>query len=219
MPNVPLRSQWDNKRRARSGRCRRLKAERSRAQTAEHVFHGEVLVNLYGTLSRSDQQTLRLAPLWMLSAFVGRARPEIWELDALRDAVRATLPTTKGLGSEALQATLDDPGLMEAYERDGRPVTTGLLAAATVSAGLGPGAASSMRSALLAVGEGFARARGPFGRSITREDADTLELLDEILDVDGADPHQLFASARSPACGGRLPGGGSGRAPAAGRLS
>ncbi len=152
-------------------------------------------MTLYGTLDRFDQQTLRLAPLWVFSALVGRTRLETWELDALWDAVRATVPTATWPGSEALQATLDDPFLVEVYGRDGRPITTGLLAAATVSARLGAGAASSMRSALLAVGEGVARARGPFGRSISRQDADTLKLLTEILDVDDADPHRLFASA------------------------
>jgi hypothetical protein len=151
------------------------------AHTAGDVANEEALVTLYGTLARSDQQTLRLAPLWMFSALVGRTRLETWELDAT------------WLGSEALQATLDDPDLVAAYERDGRPVTTGLLAAATVSARLGPGAASSMRSALLAVGEGVARARGPFGRSVSRQDADTLELLAEVLDLSDADPHRLFA--------------------------
>ena len=84
-------------------------------------------------------------------------------------------------------------------EQDRRPVTTGLLAVATVSSRLGASAARSMRSALLAVGEGVARTRGPFGRSISREDADTLELLAEVLDVDGPDPHLLFAAARSSA--------------------
>ena len=151
-------------------------------------------MTLYGTLARSDQQTLRLAPLWMFSALVGRTRLETWELDAIWDAVRATLPTTTWLGSEALQATLDDSDLVAAYERDGRPVTTGLLAAATVSARLGPGAARSMRSTLLAVGEGVARARGPFGRSIGQQDADTLELLAEVLDLSDADPRRLFTS-------------------------
>ena len=147
----------------------------------------------YGALAPSDQQTLRLAPMWVFSALVGRTQLETWELEAIWDAVRATLPTASGLGSEALQATLDDPGVVPAYERDGRPVTTGLLAAATVSARLGPEAASAVRSALLAVGEGVARARGPFGRSISRQDADTLELLAEVLDLSDADPHRLFA--------------------------
>ena len=165
-----------------------------RAHTAGDVANEEALVTLYGTLARSDQQTLRLAPLWMFSALVGRTRLETWELNAIWDAVHATLPTTASLGSEALQATLNDPDLVVAYERDGRPVTTGLLAAATVSAGLGAGAAGSMRSALLAVGEGVARARGPFGRSISRQDADTLELLAEVMDLSDADPHRLFAS-------------------------
>lgn len=150
-------------------------------------------MTVYGTLAPSDQQTLRLAPLWVFSALVGRTRLETWELEAIWDAVRAILPMTTRLGSEALQATLDDPDIVVAYERDGRSVTTGLLAAATVSARLGPGAAGSMRSALLAVGEGVARARGPFGRSISRQDADTLELLAEVLDLSDADPHRLFA--------------------------
>ena len=151
-------------------------------------------MSLYGTLARSEQETLRLAPLWMYGALVGRTRLETWELDAIWDAVRATLASTTGFGGEALQATLDDPDLVEAYERDGRPVTTGLLAAARVSAGLGADAAASLRAALLAVGEGVARARGPFGRSVSRQDADTLELLAEVLDLSDADPHQLFAS-------------------------
>ena len=150
---------------------------------------------LYEALARSDQQTLRLSPLWVFSALVGRTRLETWELDAIWDAVRATLPTTTSLGSEALQATLDDPDIVAAYERDRRPVTTGLLAAATVSARVGPDVASAVRSALLAVGEGVARARGPFGRSISRQDADTLELLAEVLDLSDADPHRLFAFA------------------------
>lgn len=152
-------------------------------------------MTLYGTLAPSDQQTLRLAPLWVVSALVGRTRLETWELAAVWDAVRATLPTTSLLGSEALQATLDDPDLAAVHERDGRPVTTGLLAAATVSARFGPGAADSVRSALLAVGEGVARARGPFGRSISHQDADTLELLAEVLDLGDADPRRLFTSA------------------------
>jgi hypothetical protein len=42
-----------------------------------------------------------------------------------------------------------------------------------------------------AVGEGVAR--GPFGRSISRQDADSLELLAEVLDLSDADPHRLFA--------------------------
>ena len=151
-------------------------------------------MTLYGTLARSDQQTLRMAPLWVFSALVGRTRLETWELEAVWDAVRAALPTTTSLGSEALQATLDDPDVVAAHERDGRPVTTGLLAVATVSARLGAGAASSMRSALLAVGEGVARARGPFGRSISQQDADTLELLAEVMDLSDADPRRLFAS-------------------------
>jgi len=62
-----------------------------------------------------------MAPLWMFSALVGRTRLETWELDAIWDAVRATLPTTTWLGTEALQATLDDPDLVAAYERDGPP--------------------------------------------------------------------------------------------------
>jgi hypothetical protein len=166
-----------------------------RAHTADVVAHEEASVALYEALARSDQQTLRLAPLWVFSALVGRTRLETWELDAIWDAVRATLPTTTSLGSEALQATLDDPDIVAAYERDRRPVTTGLLAAATVSARVGPDVASAVRSALLAVGEGVARARGPFGRSISRQDADTLELLAEVLDLSDADPHRLFAFA------------------------
>ncbi len=79
------------------------------------------MVTLYGTLAPSDQQTLRLAPLWMFSALVGRTRLETWELDAIWDAVRATLPTTTQLGSEALQATLDDPDIVAAYERTVAP--------------------------------------------------------------------------------------------------
>ena len=153
-------------------------------------------MDLYGGLGADDQRALRLAPLWLLSAIVGRSRLESWELDALWDSVRAALPSTSWLSAQVLRAALDDPDLVAVYERDGRPVTSGLLEAVTVSARVGPGAARSMRSALLAVGEGVARARGPFGRSITRQDADMLELLAEILDLEEANPHQLFSPAR-----------------------
>ncbi len=159
------------------------------------MIEEEAQVDLYGRLTPEEQRTLRLAPMWVLSSLVGRSRLETWELDALWDGVRRALPATSWLGAQALRAVLDDQDLVAAYERDTRPITTGLLQAVTASARIGAGAASSMRSALLAVGEQVARARGPFGRSISQQDADTLELLAEILDLEEADPRRLFEPA------------------------
>ena len=149
----------------------------------------------YRTLDPADQRTLRLAPLWLVSSLLGSARLDVFELDAFWNSVHAAVPSTTGLGNEVLRALQDDPGVLAAYEQDARPIVTGLLEAAGVASGFGLDAARSLRSAVVSVGEGFARARGPFGRSISQQDADTLELMSEVMNVEDANPRRLFASS------------------------
>ena len=148
-------------------------------------------------LDARDQRTLRLTPLWLFSAIVGSHRKlDSLELAVFWHCVDEAIEGATGLGREVLLAVQADADVVDEYEQDGRPVVSGLLDAMAISSRLPAGAAGSLATALLTeFGERVARARGPFGRSVSRQDAETLQLLTEILDVDSPHPFRLFAPA------------------------
>ena len=82
--------------------------------------------------------------------------------------------------------------MLAAFERDGRPVVSGLLQLDHVLSRRPDAEAHAVRSLLVdTVGMGIARARGPFGAEATREDAARLELAAAILVA----PTPLFGRA------------------------
>lgn len=142
-----------------------------------------------------DRKTLTFAPLWVFSALTGShsAIPS-QALDALWASARAAVADASGLGRDVLLDLLTESDVMVSYELDGRPVATGLLQVAEILGRLPAEEASAVREVLLgSFGQRVARARGPFGRSISREDQETLDLVAELIDLDEADPARLFA--------------------------
>lgn len=142
-----------------------------------------------------DRRTLVLSPLWVFSALTGShgaiAPPA---LDALWASARAAVADATGRGRDVLLDLLTESDVLVSYELDGRPVATGLLQVAEVLGRLPPEEVASVREVLLvSFGQRLARARGPFGRSISREDQETLDLVAELLDLREDDPRPLFA--------------------------
>lgn len=142
-----------------------------------------------------DRATLTFAPLWVYSALTGsHSTVPSQALEALWTSVREAVADARGLGRDVLLDLLTEPDVLVSYELDGRPVATGLLRVAEVLGRLPAQDAADVREVLLvSYGQRIARARGPFGRSISREDQETLELVAELLDLDEADPRPLFA--------------------------
>jgi hypothetical protein len=147
----------------------------------------EVAVAMQANLDRNDWQTLRLAPFWVLSALAGRYR----KFNPLEDAAfwrcmdDAALEA-HGIAREAVLGVIADrETVVLEYERDGRPVGSGLGAVVAVLATLPPAEAAHFKDLLFSrVATGLALARGPFGNSISSDDAETLSLIATFLEIE-----------------------------------
>ncbi|HET7474393.1 MAG TPA: hypothetical protein VFJ97_00025 [Dermatophilaceae bacterium] len=142
------------------------------------------------SLTSQEMRSLQLGPLWVLSALAGtHGRFDPLALDALWDTVVATALRAPPQTREILTSiTADRSSLVMAFELDGRPVASGLVHVADALDRVGPPLAEDFRLALLRIGDGIARAYGPFGRSITTEHRQLLLLLAELLQPCGSPP-------------------------------
>lgn len=152
------------------------------------------------------RRTLQLAPLWLLSALTGRTVDFMAEdLAAFWDAlVDVTLRTPQGSARDLLVSlTADRSGLLLDLELDDRSVTTGLRHVVAALGDLDAAAAADYKVALLRIGSAVARARGPYGRTITPKDTSLLLLIASLLDMStGADGPGVGAlSPSTPAPG------------------
>jgi len=137
----------------------------------------------------ADWRTLRTAPLWVLSAIVGRqSRFNPLELAAFWRSVDSAAAGADGLANAVLVSFSDNfSGLLEDYEQDERSVVSGLWDVVAILRRLDILVSVPFTAALLEVGERVGRARGSFGQVISREDAQTLLLLAALLEIDSAD--------------------------------
>src|SRR4051794_39906244 len=132
--------------------------------------------------SESEQLTLRLGAVWIVSALVGRTHFDADEQDAFWDCVTDAALRTDGLAREILGAmAADRPWLFDEFQLDDRPIVSGLNTVVRLLERTDAVEAERVRSTLMAVGRGFARARGPFGRRLTVEDERVLLLLEQLL--------------------------------------
>ena len=136
----------------------------------------------------ADWRTLRTAPLWVLSAIVGRqSRFNPLELAFWR-SVDSAAAGADGLANAVLVSFSDNfSGLLEDYEQDERSVVSGLWDVVAILRRLDILVSVTFTATLLEVGERVGRARGSFGQVISREDAQTLLLLAALLEIDSAD--------------------------------
>jgi hypothetical protein len=132
---------------------------------------------------RAEWPTLRFAALWVFGSIVGCSPgTDPVEDDAFWDAVHDLAFRLHGPGGDFLRATAAEnrAQLIADFHRDARPLASGLYAVGAVL-DADPDAGPAIRAALLRVGRDLATARGPHGRSISREDAEALALVAEML--------------------------------------
>ena len=139
-------------------------------------------------LDPAEMRTLQFGPFWILSAVAGTYnRFKSYELEAFWDTVVAVAVRTSRPARDILTSMAEDrPGLLLDFELDDRPVVSGLRHIVDILNRLDPGASSAFRLALLRIGVGIARNRGPYGRTITPEHEQLLELIAELLEMDSA---------------------------------
>jgi hypothetical protein len=146
-------------------------------------------------LDRDDWQTLTLSPFWVRSALAGRSR----QFDPLEDAafwhcLDVAASAAVGLARETLVAVIADRDrLVLDFEHDGR-LASGLGAVMSVLAAMPAIDSAHFTDVLFSqVATGLARARGPFGTAVSREDAETLSIIAAFLEVetDGVNPLNL----------------------------
>jgi hypothetical protein len=133
-----------------------------------------------------ERTVLRLAPLWTLSAVVGRQRFDALELAAFWRCVERAAQGWSGLAHEVLMSLLEDPDqIVVDYRHERTPVASGLVAVTTVLDRVPLGESLAFRRLLLMeIAEGVARARGPFGATISRADAIATELVAVLLGLE-----------------------------------
>ena len=135
--------------------------------------------------SEQEWFTLRLGPVWVLSALVGRVRFDEDERGAFWDAVTDAALSSSGPGRELLgTAAAERRWLFDEFELDGRPVVSGLLSVSRLLERMPADTRDDLRASILRVGGSVARARGPFGRRMTIEDEQTLLLVEQLLQTE-----------------------------------
>lgn len=136
-------------------------------------------------VASEDLRTLQLAPLWVLSALSGiHSGFGRNELDAFWDTVVEVGLRTPGTAKEILTSlTADRSGLVLDYELDDRSVVTGLGHVVAALERVPASAAYDYKLALLRIGVGMGRARGPYGRTVTPADEQALLLVAELLEL------------------------------------
>jgi len=141
-------------------------------------------------LEPGEMRTLQFGPFWILSAIAGTYnRFKSYELEAFWDTVVAVAVRTSGPARDILTSMAQDRSeLLLDFELDDRPVVSGLRHIMEILDRIEPTTSSDFRLALLRIGAGIARIRGPYGRTISQEHEQLLELIAVLLEVDFA-PH------------------------------
>jgi hypothetical protein len=132
-----------------------------------------------------DLTTLQLGPLWVLSALSGtgsrfspREQSVFWDI-----LVEVALRTPEPARSILTSLTEDRTGLLLVFELDDRPLVSGFAAVVRALADVPEETALDYKVALLRVGTGLGRARGPYGETISGTDIQLLLLVAELLDL------------------------------------
>jgi hypothetical protein len=145
--------------------------------------NGEKGATQMETWSRHEWLTLRLGPVWVLSALVGRSRFHQLEREAFWRAVDDAARDHLGLARQLMYSVIADrEWLFDEFELDDRPIGSGLSQVVTLLERADAASSAETRHALEQVGHDIARARGPFGQQISSQDAQMLQLVAQMLE-------------------------------------
>jgi len=131
-----------------------------------------------------EWRTLQFAPFWMFSGVVGAYRNfDALEYEAFSRSLDMALSAPGRLIHEVTASVAMDLGrLTEEYGADKRSIATGLCEVASILAKVPSDEADMFKGALVSgIGEGVAKARGRFGRVMSQEDANNLDLVAQLL--------------------------------------
>jgi hypothetical protein len=133
--------------------------------------------------SDAEWLTLQLGPVWVISALLGRSHFDELEQEAFWRAVEDAPIGESALPWQLMQAiTRSRDWLLDEFILDNRSIITGLSQVTSLLERVPLDISRETREAILRVGSGVARARGPFGRRITEHDGQVLELLAQLLE-------------------------------------
>jgi hypothetical protein len=129
--------------------------------------------------------SLQLGPVWMLSAIAGTGTTfSPLDRDAFWETVHSVTLRTPTEARVVLESVLHaGPDLFLDFELDDRPLASGLRNVCEVLDGMDSELAADYKLALLRIGVGLAKARGPYGRQVSAENEQLLLLLAELLDL------------------------------------
>lgn len=148
---------------------------------------------MHSDLSAQERRTLRFAPLWVLSGIAGVSghyHPLL--LEAFWDRVDEAASRAQGLTRLVLTEMAGDrAATLGSFEREAPPIASGLGHVVDVLSTTDEQTSLTFRTMLVDLGEEVARARGPFGRSVTRQDDETLQLLAQLLELETVDDEPL----------------------------
>lgn len=134
--------------------------------------------------SRSDWLTLQLAPAWVVTAVTGRSRFDEPEEVAFWRSLAESEPQSPLSWRLRQEMELDGDWLLREIAVDDRSIAAGLTQAASLLEERVSGDVSrETRQWMVSLGTRFARARGPFGLSISSQDLRTLQLVTQLLET------------------------------------
>ena len=132
--------------------------------------------------SDAEWVTLQLGPVWVISALIGRNRFDELEQEAFWQAVADAPQGPSALSWQLVQAmSRNREWLFDEFLLDDRSIVSGLGQVTVLLERVAPQVSRETREAILRVGAGVARARGPFGRRMTDQDAQSLTLVSQLL--------------------------------------
>ena len=139
---------------------------------------------------------MQLGPVWVISAVIGRNRFDELEAEAFWSAVEDA--PNSPLSWQLMRAMIRNRDwLLNEFMLDDRSIVTGLSEVALLLERVPAQVSRDARDAMLRVGTDLARARGPFGRRVSDQDAQMLQLVAQLLEsaAETAEHNPLNAAA------------------------
>src|SRR5918998_480822 len=134
--------------------------------------------------SDDEWQTLQLGPLWVVSAVLGRTHLDDLERRAFMGAVLEAPVGNLALPWQLMQAVDHNADMLfDVLSQDNRSIVSGLTEVTALLERVDAATSRQTRGAILRVGVGVARARGPFGRTISEQDEHQLALIGYLLET------------------------------------
>ena len=136
------------------------------------------------TFTSEEWQTLQFGPFWVFSALLGAYKNfDPMEYEAFARSLHQASTAPGELARQIVDSVLLERGrLTEMYQADSRTIALGLCGVAVILKKAPTGEAELVKEMLIShIGVRIAQARGRFGRVMSEDDENTLELISQFL--------------------------------------